>query len=197
MPDQIDRVFTEFGYPMGPFAVVDLAGGDISYAGRQRRAASDPSYRKLPIADRLVELGRYGQKTSAGWYRYEQGDRTPYPDPKVEQIIKDVRREFGIEPRQINDDYILRRLLFASVNEACRALEEGVATRASDVDVMWLHGFAFPRHRGGLMYWADRIGAAAILNQLERWETELGPRWRPAPLLRAYAAEGRSLIKAQ
>ena len=197
MPDQIDRVFTEFGYPMGPFAVVDLAGGDISYAGRQRRAASDPSYRKLPIADRLVELGRYGQKTSAGWYRYEQGDRTPYPDPKVEQIIKDVRREFGIKPRQINDDYILRRLLFASVNEACRALEEGVATRASDVDVMWLHGFAFPRHRGGLMYWADRIGAAAILNQLEQWETELGARWRPAPLLRAYAAQGRSFIEAQ
>ena len=197
-PEAIDKVMVDFGYPMGPFAVGDLAGLDIGYASRRRRAAADPDYRKLPIPDRLVELGRYGQKTGAGWYRYEKGDRTPHPDPEVKRIIQEVAREMGIEQRTFTSDEILRRLLFASVNEACKILEEGKALRASDVDVMWLHGFGFPRYRGGLMFWADQIGAKAVYEQVEAWHQRYGSRWRPSELLRDVARQGGQLreIKA-
>ncbi len=183
LPQQIDAAMLEFGYPMGPFAVGDLAGLDIGYAGRQRREAQDPATRKLPIADRLYELGRYGQKTGAGWYRYEPGDRTPHPDPLVARIIAEEAKALGIHHRHFETDEILRRLLFASVNEACRILEEGKAYRASDIDVMWLAGFGFPRWRGGLMFWADTIGAGGILSDIQRWHEEYGPRWAPSPLL--------------
>ena len=135
----------------------------------------NPNYRKLPIADRIVEMGRLGQKTGAGWYRYEKGDRTPHPDPEVASASSaEVAQEFGIEQRTFTDEEILRRLLFASVNEACKILEEGKAYRASDIDVMWLHGFGFPRYRGGLMYWADR----------HRRRRGLPPDRRMAPALR-------------
>jgi 3-hydroxyacyl-CoA dehydrogenase len=197
-PEEIDKVLVDFGYPMGPFAVGDLAGLDISYASRRRRAAADPSYRKLPIPDRLVELGRKGQKSGAGWYRYEQGDRTPRPDPEVKRVIQEVAKEMGIEQRSFTPDEILRRLLFASVNEACKILEEGKALRASDVDVMWLHGFGFPRYRGGLMFWADQIGSKAVYEQVEAWHQRYGARWRPSELLRDVAQKGGQLreIKA-
>jgi 3-hydroxyacyl-CoA dehydrogenase len=192
LPEQVDQVMVDFGYPMGPFAVGDLAGLDISAAGRRRRAAADPNYRKLPIADRLVELGRYGQKTGAGWYRYEKGDRTPHPDPEVAAIIKQITSEIGMKPRTFTHQEILRRLLFASVNEACRILEEGTAYRASDIDVMWLHGFGFPRYRGGLMYWADGIGVRDVYNQIAAWHQQYGERWAPAPMLRQLAETGTS-----
>ena len=158
LPEQIDKVMVDFGYPLGPFAVNDISGLDISYDTRKRRAAADPNYRKLHVPDRLVEMGRKGQKTGAGWYRYEKGDRTPHPDEVVKSVIAEVAKEFGIEQRTFTDDEILRRLLLASVNEACKILEEGKAYRASDIDVMWLHGFGFPRYRGGLMFWADTVG---------------------------------------
>ncbi len=177
LPEQIDKVMVDFGYPMGPFAVGDLAGLDIGFATRKRRAAADPNYRKQPIPDRLCELGRFGQKTGAGWYRYEKGDRTPYPDPIVADIIKTMAREMGVEQRVLSEQEILHRLLFASVNEACKILEEGIAYRASDIDVMWLHGFGFPalprradvlggRHRreGGVR--ADRNLAPALRRSL-------------------------------
>ena len=192
MAQQVDKVMVDFGYPMGPFAVADLAGGDIGYAGRKRRAEADPNYRKLPIADRLVEEGRYGQKTGAGWYRYEPGDRTPRPDPEAERIIAEVRRELGVNQRDFSDEQVLHRMLFASVNEACKILGEGIAARASDVDVMWLYGFGFPRYRGGLMYWADQIGVTAIYDQICRWEAEMGERWKPAELLKQLADSGKS-----
>ena len=118
LPEQVDKVMVDFGYPMGPFAVGDLAGLDVGAEGRKRRAAANPNYRKLPIADRLVELGRYGQKTSAGWYRYEKGDRTPHPDPEVAAIIKQVVAELGVPQHAFSDQEILHRLLFSSVNEA-------------------------------------------------------------------------------
>jgi len=187
LPEQVDKVMVDFGYPMGPFAVGDLAGLDIGAEGRKRRAAANPNYRKLPIADRLVEMGRYGQKTGAGWYRYEKGDRTPHPDPEVAAIIKQVAAEMGVEQRDFTDTEILHRLLFSSVNEACRILEEGKAYRASDVDVMWLHGFGFPRYRGGLMYWADGIGVKAVYDQIARWHQQYGERWAPSKLLRELA----------
>jgi 3-hydroxyacyl-CoA dehydrogenase len=197
LPEQVDKVMVEFGYPMGPFAVGDLAGLDIGAAGRRRRAAADPNYRKLPIADKLVELGRYGQKTGAGWYKYEKGDRTPHPDPDVAKIIKDVAAELGVPQKTFTDTEILQRLLFASVNEACRILEEGKAYRASDIDVMWLHGFGFPRYRGGLMYWADGIGVKNVYNQIANWHQQYGSRWAPSRLLRELAEAGTPFREAK
>ncbi len=187
LPEQVDKVMIDFGYPMGPFAVGDLAGLDIGAEGRKRRAAANPNYRQLPIADRVVEMGRYGQKTGAGWYRYEKGDRTPHPDPEVAAIIKSVATEIGVPQRVFSDTEILHRLLFSSINEACRILEEGKAYRASDVDVMWLHGFGFPRYRGGLMYWADGIGVREVYNQIASWHQQYGERWAPSKLLRDLA----------
>ena len=187
LPEQVDKVMVDFGYPMGPFAVGDLAGLDVGAAGRRRRAAANPDYRKLPIADRLVEMGRYGQKTGAGWYRYQPGDRAPHPDPEVAAIIRQVAAEMGVPQKAFTDQEILHRLLFSSVNEACRILEEGKAYRASDVDVMWLHGFGFPRYRGGLFYWADGIGVRDVYNQIANWHQQYGERWAPSQLLRELA----------
>lgn len=192
-PEEVDKVMVDFGYPMGPFAVGDLAGLDIGAASRRRRAAADPNYRKLPIPDRLVEMGRYGQKTGAGWYRYEKGDRTPHPDPVTKQVIREAAEALEIPQRTFTPEEILRRLLFASLNEACKILEEGKALRASDVDVMWLHGFGFPRYRGGLMFWADGIGSKAVYEQIESWHQRYGERWKPAGLLKEVAARGGSL----
>jgi len=197
LPQQIDKVMVEFGYPMGPVAVGDLAGLDIGWAARKRRAAADPNYRKQPIADRLCELGRFGQKTGAGWYRYEKGDRTPHPDPEVTAIIEQVSAEMGITRREISDEEILHRLLFASINEACKILEEGIAYRASDVDVMWLHGFGFPRYRGGLMFWADQIGVKSVYEQIQRWHQLYGARWAPSALLRQLAERGAAFKDAK
>ena len=196
-PEQVDKVMVDFGYPMGPFAVGDLAGLDIGYSTRKRRAAADPNFRKLPIPDRLVEMGRKGQKTLAGWYRYDKGDRTPRPDPEVKRVIADVAREMGIEQRTFTDDEILRRILFSSVNEACKILEEGKALRASDIDIMWLYGFGFPRYRGGLMFWADSIGSPEVYRQIEEWHHHYGARWTPAGLLRELAASGTPLREAK
>jgi len=196
-PRQIDRVMQEFGYRMGPFATADLAGHDNSYANRKRRKAEEPSYRMLPIADRMVERGRRGQKTGAGWYRYAPNDRTPLDDPETDRIIAEVRGELGIVPRAFTDEEVLRRMLFASVNEACKIIAEGVAARAGDVDAMWLNGFGFPRARGGLLYWADRNGGPkGVLAAIESWSA-LGPRWTPAPLLRVLARDGLSFADAR
>jgi 3-hydroxyacyl-CoA dehydrogenase len=190
LPEQVDKVMVDFGYPVGPFAVNDMSGLDISYDTRKRRAAADPNYRGLPVTDRLVEMGRLGQKTGRGWYRYEKGDRTPNVDPEVHRIIKVVAQERGFQQRAFTDEEILRRLLFSSVNEACKILEEGKALRASDIDVMWLNGFGFPRYRGGLMYWADKIGAREVYNQIAIWHQRYGTRWRPSRLLQEVAERG-------
>ncbi|HEY8871955.1 MAG TPA: 3-hydroxyacyl-CoA dehydrogenase NAD-binding domain-containing protein, partial [Stellaceae bacterium] len=197
LPEQVDKVMVDFGYPIGPFAVADLSGLDIGYDTRKRRAEQNPNYRKMPIADRIVEAGRLGQKNGKGWYRYDPGDRTPHPDPEVTRIIKDTAAEMGIPQRELSDDEILKRLLFASVNEACKLLEEGKALRASDVDVMWLHGFGFPRYRGGLMYWADGIGVREVYNQIAAWHQRYGERWAPSPLLRRLAESGTPLREAK
>ena len=197
LPEQVDKVMVDFGYPIGPFATADLSGLDIGYDSRQRRAAENPNYRKMPIADAIVEMGRLGQKTGAGWFRYEKGDRTPHPDPEVARIIKEKAAEMGVEQRSFTDEEILRRLLFASVNEACKILEEGKAYRASDIDVMWLNGFGFPRYRGGLMYWADGIGVAEVYRQIQAWHQQYGERWAPSALLRRLAETGTPLREAK
>ena len=193
LPEQVDKVMVAFGYPVGPFAVNDMSGLDVSYDTRKRRAAADPNYRGLPITDRLVELGRKGQKTGAGWYRYEPGDRTPHVDPEVHKIIKEVAEEQGFEQREFDDTEVLHRLLFSSINEICKILEEGKAIRASDADVMWLNGFGFPRYRGGPMYWGDTVGAMEIYNQIAAWHQRYGERWKPSALLREVAQSGGKL----
>src|SRR6516162_9525266 len=197
LPEQVDKVMVDFGYPIGPFATADLSGLDIGYDSRQRRAAQDPNYRKMPIADMIVEMGRLGQKTGAGWFRYEPGDRTPHPDPEFAQRIREKAAELGIPQRSFSDEEILRRLLFASVNEACKILEEGKVYRASDIDVMWLGGFNFPRYRGGLMYWADGIGVGEVYRQIQAWHQQYGERWAPAALLRQLAESGTPLREAK
>jgi len=197
LPEQVDKVMVDFGYPIGPFATSDLSGLDIGYDTRKRRAAQYPNYRKQPIADRIVEAGRLGQKNGKGWFRYEPGDRTPHPDPEVTRIIKETAAEMGVEQHAFTDDEILRRLLFASVNEACRILDEGKALRASDIDVMWLYGFGFPRYRGGLMYWADGIGVREVYNQIAAWHQRYGERWAPSPFLRRLAEAGTPLREAK
>jgi len=198
LPEQVDKVMVDFGYPMGPFAVGDLAGLDIGYAGRKRRAEADPNYRKLPIADKLVEMGHYGQKTGQGWFVYEKGDRTPHPNPLVHDLIKQHMEEHAIQPREISDDEILKRLLFSSVNEACKILDEGISYRASDVDIMWLYGFGFPRYRGGLMFWADLIGGPQeVYNQIAAWHQRYGDRWKPSDFLRKLAESGTAFKEAK
>src|SRR5580700_4778117 len=197
LPEQVDKVTVDFGYPLGPFAVSDLSGLDIGYDTRKRRAAQYPNYRKLPIADRIVEAGRLGQKTGKGWYRYDAGDRTPHPDPEAARIIKETAAELGVPQHEFTDDEILKRLLFASVNEACKILDEGKALRASDIDVMWLHGFGFPRYRGGLMFWADGIGVREVYNLIAAWHQHFGERWAPSPLLRRLAESGTPLREAK
>lgn len=196
LPEQVDKVMVDFGYPMGPFAVGDLAGLDIGFAGRKRRAEADPNYRTLPIADKLVEMGRYGQKTGAGWFKYMPGDRTPHPDPEVAELIRTMSKDMGNTPRDFTEDEILKRLLFSSVNEACKILEEKIAYRASDVDVMWLYGFGFPRYHGGLMYWADGLGVQEVYNQIAAWHQAYGDRWAPSALLRKLADSGTSFKEA-
>lgn len=198
LPEQVDKVMVDYGYPVGPFVVSDISGLDIGYDTRKRRAEMYPNYRKSPISDRIVEAGRLGLKTNAGWYRYEPGDRTPHPDPEVHRIIKETAAEFGFPQRgDFTDEEILKRLLFASVNEACKILEEGAALRASDVDVMWLHGFGFPRYRGGLMYWTDTIGVREVYNQIASWHQRYGDRWRPSDYLRQLAEAGTPLKEAK
>jgi 3-hydroxyacyl-CoA dehydrogenase len=195
LPHQIDKVMEDFGYPVGPFKVNDMSGLDISYDTRKRRKAADPAYRMLPVPDRLVEMGRVGLKAGKGWYRYEKGDRTPHVDPEVAEVIAAVAKENAIEQRQFSDEEILHRLLFGSINEFCKILDEGKAVRASDLDVMWLHGFGFPRYRGGLMFWGDTIGAREIYNQIASWHQRYGARWEPSRLLRETAEKDGKLAE--
>ena len=192
LPEQVDRVLYEFGFAMGPFAVADLAGLDIGWRIRRRRAEegrADPH--ASPIADRLCEMGRFGQKTGAGWYRYEEGSRTSLPDPDVERLIVRVAEERGIERRSIDDGEIVERCLYAMVNEGTRILEEGIAASAGDIDVIWVHGYGFPAWRGGPMYHADRTGLATVAAALDRLAERHGERFVPAPLLARLAAPGR------
>ena len=178
---------------MGPFRMGDLAGNDIGWAIRKRRYVEKPDVRYAKIADTLCELGRYGQKTGMGWYRYEAGKRDAIPDPVVDKLIEDYRKEKGIVPRRISDAEIVERCIFALVNEAARLLEEGIAQRASDVDMVYLTGYGFPLHRGGPMLYADQVGLYNVVRAAQRFAAESGDAfWQPAPLLAKLAAEGKT-----
>ena len=191
-PVEIDAALTAFGMAMGPCAVADLAGLDVSWRKRKADAhLRDPAKRYSAVADRLCELGRFGQKTGAGYYRYEPGSRAPVPDPEVDALIAEVAAERGIERRAIAADEIVERCLYPLVNEGARILDEGIALRASDIDIVWISGYGFPRWRGGVMRWADEIGLDAVHATIARFN-ESRDHWEPAPLLSRLAAEGGS-----
>jgi 3-hydroxyacyl-CoA dehydrogenase len=178
LPHEVDKAVTDFDLPMGPFAMSDLAGLDVGWRIRQARGTS------LEIADKLYDMGRYGQKTGKGYYRYESGSRSPERDTEAEALIAQVARRNGSAARSFTPDEIIARLFYPLINEGARILEEGIAARASDIDVIWVHGYGWPAWRGGPMYYAGKIGLAAIRDRLSKLYDEFGhPALRPAPLL--------------
>ena len=194
LPQQVDGALQKFGLAMGPFRMGDLAGLDIGWAGRKRRQAANPEAYTPVVADRICEAGRFGQKTGAGWYRYEAGKRDPIPDPVVEALIEQHREDKGITARKVSDDEVVERCMYALVNEGARILDEGIAARASDIDVVYLNGYGFPPHRGGPMLYADTVGLPNVLRTLRRFAAEPGAdvSWQPAALLVKLADAGRT-----
>ncbi len=183
-PYQIDSALRAFGYPMGPFQVSDLAGGDIGWATRKRKAATrDPKARYVQIADRICERGWFGQKTGRGYYLYPQGARTGVPDPEVEAIIDAERVRAGITPRSLSGEEILRRYLAAMINEGANVVQQGIALRPLDVDVVFMYGYGFPRHRGGPMKYADTLGLPQVLADIREFAQQDPLFWQASPLL--------------
>lgn len=192
-PQQVDAAAYQWGMAMGPLAMGDMAGLDIGWEIRKRRYVERPNFIYSKIGDKVAELGRYGQKTGKGWYQYNLPDRKPIPDPKVDAIIEQYRKEKGIETRQISDAEIVERLIYALVNEAAYILEEGIALRASDIDMVYLTGYGFPPYRGGPMFYADTVGLPKVLASIEQFSKGyMGEVWKPAPLLVKLAKEGRT-----
>jgi 3-hydroxyacyl-CoA dehydrogenase len=194
-PQQVDKAVEKFGFAMGPFRMGDLAGNDIGWAIRKRRAQERPNMRYSKTADLLCEMGRYGQKTGAGWYDYQAGKRDAIPSPLVEQMITDYRKEQGITPRKISDEEIVQRLVFALVNEGAKILDEGIANKASDIDMVYLTGYGFPLHRGGPLCYADQVGLYNVVQAMKRFAAnphDDASFWQPAPLLAKLAAEGKT-----
>ena len=191
----IDHALVEFGMPVGPFAMQDIAGIDVGARIRQylrsigKHRAEGP---ESPVPDWLFDMGRYGQKTGAGWYRYDSGSRTPIPDPLIDDLAGKAAIARGIERHPIPDDEIIARIMTALANEGANILDEGYATRPGDIDVIYVHGFGFPRHRGGPMFYADTVGLKAVLDRVHRYRNQLGDHWRPAPLLERLAAAGQT-----
>ncbi|HJV82897.1 3-hydroxyacyl-CoA dehydrogenase NAD-binding domain-containing protein [Noviherbaspirillum sp.] len=194
-PQQIDRALEKWGMAMGPFRMGDLAGLDIGWSIRKRLYAENPGMKRSVIADQLCELGRFGQKTGKGWYRYEPGKRDALPDPEVDEIIAAARKSAGITPRKVSDEEIIERCIFALVNEGARILEEGIAARASDIDMVYLTGYGFPAHRGGPMLYAETIGLSKVVEKMRDFAAQAGGDavfWKPADSLVRLAQAGES-----
>lgn len=190
---EIDAAMVRFGFPVGPFAMQDIAGIDVGWRIREflrargRTRAEGP---QSPVPDWLYEMGRYGQKTGAGWYRYEPGSHVPIPDPLIDELAVRAAALRGVDRRPAGADEIPCRLLTALANEGARVLDEGLALRPGDIDVIWVHGFGFPRHRGGPMAWADETGPARVVANVQDYRARFGDHWRPAPLLERLAESG-------
>jgi 3-hydroxyacyl-CoA dehydrogenase len=198
-PQQVDRAAEAFGFAMGPLRTLDLAGNDIGWAIRKRLYAERPAMRRQRVADQLCENGRLGQKTGAGWYDYQAGDREARPSAFVDDLIAARRAADGIAVRSVSDEEIVQRLVFALVNEGCRIVEEGIAQRASDIDMVYLTGYGFPLHRGGPMFHADRVGLDRVIEASRRFAQnplDDAAFWQPAPLLLRCAENKRALAEA-
>ncbi|ATQ77234.1 3-hydroxyacyl-CoA dehydrogenase [Massilia violaceinigra] len=192
LPEQVDKAVEKFGFAMGPFRMGDLAGNDIGWYIRKRRYVESPEITYSKTADLLCEMGRYGQKTSAGWYDYKAGDRKAYASKDVNDMIVKHSADIGVERRKISDEEIVERLVYSLVNEGARILEEGIAMRASDIDMVYLTGYGFPVFRGGPMFYADTVGLANVLMAMEKYaKGRHGNAWTPAPLMVRLAAEGK------
>jgi 3-hydroxyacyl-CoA dehydrogenase len=199
-PEQVDRALTDFGMAMGIFAVDDMAGVDVAWRVRQELGHfQEPGVRKPLVADKLYELGRFGQKRGSGWYRYDE-QRKPIVDPFVVELIRTTATEAGIPQRTFTNVEIVERCLYALVNEGARIIEDGSAERASDIDVIYVNGYGFPAWRGGPMFYADTVGLPAVHRRILEFRAEHGDRWTPAPLLERLAATGgtfRSIDQSQ
>jgi 3-hydroxyacyl-CoA dehydrogenase len=193
LPQQVDAAIEKFGFAMGPFRMGDLAGNDVGWYIRKRRAVESPDLKYSKTADLLCEAGRLGQKTGAGWYDYQAGDRTPRPSPWVDGMIVKHSQDLGVNRRAIPDEEIVERLVYALVNEGARILEEGIALRASDIDMVYLSGYGFPLFRGGPMFYADTVGLDKVLAAVEKYARGYhGEAWVPAPLLVRLAGAGKT-----
>ncbi len=192
LPQQIDQVLYEFGFPMGPFAVADLAGLDVGWRNRKSRLDRlTPREKADNLIDKICEIGRFGQKTGAGFYKYDE-KRNPSPDPFIEELILKNSRERGFTRRPVSDKEILERSVYSMINEGARILEEGIVPRPADIDIVWIYGYGFPVYRGGPMYYADQVGLKAIYEALLKYQQEVGNEyWQPAPLLERLAKEGK------
>jgi len=194
-PQQVDKAIEKFGFAMGPFRMGDLAGNDIGWAIRKRRYTEKPHMKYSKTADLLCEKGRFGQKTGAGWYDYVPGKRDAIPNADVVAMIEEHRKALGITPRKISDEEIVQRLVFSLVNEAAHILEEGIAAKASDIDIVYIFGYGFPAHRGGPMNYADEVGLFNVVQAMNRFAQnplDDAKFWQPAPLLAKLAAEGKT-----
>jgi 3-hydroxyacyl-CoA dehydrogenase len=195
---QIDGVMTAFGMPVGPFGMQDIAGIDVGSRIRQHLASLGRPRTEGPqseIPDRLFAMGRYGQKTSAGWYRYEPGSRTGIADPLIDELAVEAARTRGITRRTVSNDEVLARVTTALANEGMRVLEEGYALRPGDIDVVYCYGFGFPRYRGGPMFYADTVGLPTVLSRVQEYQARFGDYWQPAPLLDTLVRGGRRLYE--
>lgn len=192
--EEVDAALTRFGMAMGPFAVDDLAGIDVSWRCKQEYPQLTPPGQRAPVvADKLYEMGRYGQKTAAGWYRYD--GRTPSVDPIVTKLIEVTAQQSGIKQRSISEPEMVERTVYALINEGAKVLEEGVALRASDIDIIYIYGYGFPPHRGGPMWYADSIGASNAYDRIRQFEREHGSLWQPAALLQRLAESGKTFAE--
>lgn len=194
-PEQVDKAIEKFGFAMGPFRMGDLAGNDIGWAIRKRRYTEKPDMKYSKTADLLCEKGRFGQKTGAGWYDYVPGKRDAIPNAEVVKMIEDHRTSLGITPRKISDEEIVQRLVYSLVNEAAHILEEGIASKASDIDMVYIMGYGFPVYRGGPMLYADQVGLFNVVQSMNRFAQnplDDAKFWKPAPLLAKLAAEGKT-----
>jgi 3-hydroxyacyl-CoA dehydrogenase len=192
-PQQVDKALYDFGMPMGVLAMGDLAGLDIGYRLRQQLDKSQYDERSTYVADKLVEMDRLGQKTGAGIYDYKPGDRTPHPSNITQKLIEEAAEKFGITRRTISNEEIIERCFFAMVNIGCDILDEGIAYRSSDVDIVYINGYGFPAYRGGPMHWAEHsVGLPKMLGRIEDFAKVHGERWwTPSPLLKKLVAEGK------
>jgi 3-hydroxyacyl-CoA dehydrogenase len=191
---QIDNAVTNFGFPVGPFGMQDIAGIDVGWRIRQYLKSLGKTRAEGPqsaVPDRLYEMGRYGQKTGAGWYRYEPGSRTRIPDPEIEDIAAAEAAKRGITRGALSDDQIIARITTALANEGAQVLQEGYAIRASDIDVVYVNGFGFPRHRGGPMFYAETVGLPRVLERVKQYRQRFGDYWQPSALLEELVSQGR------